>query len=217
MQWLRCQLCRARCYKIQAGPELRHALSLLKEELLKAEPVQINPTVPNVWYIFIDGANEPNQQQPGSAGGVLVNSEGQVVEYFGASLGDSLMQEFLQHSKHPIYEPEVFPLAIAMKAWGGKIKGGRVVCCLDNKAARGAFINGYGVTPLAKASVQDFLKHEKLFRVKGWFGRAPTSSNVTDPASRLDFTSIFFEGASKIFVLPTHLCQWGIGAGALES
>eukprot|EP00438_Fugacium_kawagutii_P013576 Skav234780 [mRNA] locus=scaffold2396:605776:607581:- [translate_table: standard] len=197
--------------------ELATALKLLQDELVRSEAVTVDMNNLEVWYVFTDGAFEPSSTHPGSIGGVLVNSHGRVVEYFGVHLPEALLQEFLANSKHPIYELEVFPLVVALRAWGSKIKGSRVIYYLDNDAARSAFVQGLGATPIAQSLVLDFLRKEKTYRTSGWFGRVPTASNIADSASRLDFEPVWFKHAERVpLVLPLHLSQWGI-SGCTEA
>ena len=51
-----------------------------------------------------------------------------------------LLNDFLAESRHPIYELEIFPVVVAIRAWSKFIMGKLVVHYLDNDAARSAFI-----------------------------------------------------------------------------
>ena len=64
------------------------------------------------WLIFTDGAHEPTSEKPATIGGVLINPNGQVVSYFGAALPETLLAEFLEECRQPIYELEIFPLIV---------------------------------------------------------------------------------------------------------
>jgi len=82
------------------GP-LKDALTVLKAELAKDEPVLVREAVTKTWTVFTDGAYEPDGTVKASIGGVLVNEEGLVVECFGIELDDGLREEFLADSQHP--------------------------------------------------------------------------------------------------------------------
>ena len=78
------------------------------------------------------------------------------------TIGDSLLEDFLEHSKHPIYELEIFPvlsqnLARALDWMSG--------CLLfDKDAASSSLIRAEGATPIAQAMLNQFVKLEKTLR-----------------------------------------------------
>jgi len=98
-------------------PKLRGALTDLKQHLLESRRVSINRDMNETWIIFTDGAYEPSDPRPASIGGVLMNPNGKVISYFGSYIPDTLLAEFLKNSRHPIYELEIFPLIVAVRAW----------------------------------------------------------------------------------------------------
>ena len=98
---------------------LRDALVILRAELAKDEPVLVSEEISKTWTVFTDGAYEPDGTVKASIGGVLVNENGLVVECFGLEIEDSLREEFLAGSQHPIYELEIFPVLVALRT--GKI------------------------------------------------------------------------------------------------
>ena len=77
----------------------------------------MHEAVSKTWTVFTDGAYEPDGKVKASIGGVLVNENGLVVECFGLETGDSLREEFLAKSQHPIYELEIFPVLVALRTW----------------------------------------------------------------------------------------------------
>ena len=83
-------------------------------------------------------------------GGILVSPCGVITEYFGEQLMQTLTEDLLHESKHPIYELEVLPPLLALQAWGHYITGAPVVFYLDNDAARSAYVQGVGSTRMAK-------------------------------------------------------------------
>ena len=103
--------------RIPVEPKLRGALTDLKQHLLESRRVSINRDMNETWIIFTDGAYEPSDPRPASIGGVLMNPNGKVISYFGSYIPDTLLAEFLKNSRHPIYELEIFPLIVAVRAW----------------------------------------------------------------------------------------------------
>ena len=203
---------------INKTPDLVKAMSFLVEELTSAKPVNIPTTHCNTFYIFTDGAYEPNAKTPGTIGGLLVDETGRSLEYFGLALPPSLLEQFLSFSDHPIYELELLPVLVAIKIWAQRLYKSHVVFYLDNNAAHSALVRADGATPVAAGIVNEFVKFEKLLHLLPWFGRVPSYSNPADDASRLNFQVPWLTSATPVqVVLPAHLSQWGIQAGAPEN
>eukprot|EP00435_Cladocopium_sp_Y103_P067691 s116_g30.t1 len=181
--------------------ELRNALVVLQAELAKDEPVRVTPAVTDSWIIFTDGAYEPDGEIKASVGGLLVAPNGLVVECFGMELPPTLLAEFLENSKHPIYELEIFPTLIALKLWGERLKGAQVVFYLDNDAARSALVRADGSTVLSQCLLRQFVGMEKDLAILPWFSRVPSASNPADDASRLVFNVPWLIGVPRSKVL----------------
>ena len=202
---------------INKNHDLVKAMSFLLEELTIAKPVRISTTHCNTFYIFTDGAYEPGSETPGTIGGLLVDETGRSLEYFGLALPPSLLEQFLSFSDHPIYELELLPVLVAIKIWAKRLYKSHVVFYLDNNAAHSALVRADGSTPVAAGIVNEFVKFEKLLHLLPWFGRVPSFSNPADDASRLHFQVPWLVSATPVqVVLPAHLSQWGIHAGAPE-
>ena len=146
--------------RIALENKLRGALIDLKNHLMKSTTVSINRDLNETWIIFTDGAFEPTNEQPASIGGILVHPSGKVVSYFGAYISGSLLNDFLAESRHPIYELEIFPVVVAIRAWSKFIMGKLVVHYLDNDAARSAFIRASASTSLGTTLVTDYVNFE---------------------------------------------------------
>ena len=120
------------------------------DRLVAARPARITKAINSTWIIFTDGAYEPGSNCVASIGGVLISPQGSVVHYFGERLNDSLVSDFETDSEHPIYELEILPILISVKLWSSLIANSQVVFYIDNEAARSAFIQGVGFSPIAK-------------------------------------------------------------------
>ena len=179
------QHARIRAKTVFKTPELTKALQLLVQELTRAEPVSVTLSHSRTFLVFTDGAYEPTASSPGSIGGLLVDQLGRSLEFFGLALPQPLLEQFLEHSKHPIFELELLPVLVAIRIWAELLKECHVVFYLDNTAAHSALVRADGSTPIASGIVQEFLKYEKLLSLLPWFGRVPSISNPADDASRL--------------------------------
>ena len=190
---------------------LRGALLTLRDELAKSEPVVVRKAVSKTWTIYTDGAFEPDGEVRASVGAVLVDDQGMVIECFGIPIGDGLLEDFLEHSEHPIYELEIFPVLLALKIWQERLIGCQVIFYLDNDAARSSLIRAEGATQIAQAMLDQFVKLEKTLRCLPWFARVPSASTPADDASRLVFNVPWLLGVPRSpIVLPARLSQWGI-------
>ena len=129
-----------------------------------------------------------------------------------------LLEQFLEYSKHPIYELELLPVLVAIRAWAQLLLHTHVVFYLDNTAAHSALVRADGGTALAASIVRELVKYEKKLRLLPWFGRVPSISNPADSASRLEFDTPWLQGANHLqLVLPDHMSQWGVNAGSPEA
>jgi len=202
---------RASSSRVMVQGALKDALAVLQDELAKDEPLVITEATTRTWTVYTDGAYEPDGSIKASVGAVLVDEEGLVVECFGLELQDSLKEDFLKDSKHPIYELEVFPVLLALRIWQQRLNNCQVVFYLDNDAARSGLIRADGSTRLTKAMIGQFVNLEKTLRILPWFARVPSASNPADDASRLNFQTPWLIGVPRpAIVLPAQLSQSGI-------
>ena len=202
---------RQRTSKVVVSASLLDAVTCMIDHLQSSRNVKVQRDLNISWLIFTDGAYEPTAEKPATIGGVLINPNGQVVSYFGAALPETLLAEFLEESRQPIYELEIFPLVVAVRLWAEFLVDVLLVHYLDNDAARSACIRGDAATPLGRALIQNYISHEYKCRFSPWFSRVPTSSNPADDPSRLVFNVPWLQGAKCIpLVLPSHLSDWGI-------
>ena len=135
-----------------------------------------------------------------------------VIECFGIPIGDGLLEDFLEHSKHPIFELEIFPVLLALKIWqerligvsGGLLFGQRRGQELFDQSRRARL-------RLPRRCLTQFVKLEKTLKCLPWFAGVPSASNPADDASRLVFNVPWLLGVPKSpIVLPARLSQWGI-------
>ena len=122
---------------------------------------------------------------------MLFAPNGSCVGYFGEEVPLPLMTDLLSKSKNPIFELELAPLLIAYELWQSLAQGSQIVCYLDNEGARHSCIRCFANSSEASDLwVQKILDLEMRARVHVWYGRVPTSSNIADGPSRLDFNAV---------------------------
>ena len=200
--------------RVALTKELVETLGAIKSRLLSSIPAKVSKSISQTWIIFTDGAYEPTSDIPASIGGVLVNSSGEVVQYFGEQVNSSLLSDFEATSNHPIYELEVLPVLVATAVWADLIRQSQVVYYIDNEAAKSAFIQGVGFTDVAKAITSIFDNLETRLGIISWFGRVASHSNLSDGPSRLQFGSSLLACAAKVpLKLPHHASDLGDGLG----
>ena len=135
---------RLKTSKVSVEAELGAALGTVQHHLQSFKPARVTANLTRAWIVFTDGAYEPTHSQPGSIGGVLINPDGFMVEFFGCAVAGSLLDEFMAESNHPIYELEIFPVLVAAKLWSHLFVDSLVVHYIDNEAACSAMVRADG-------------------------------------------------------------------------
>ena len=186
-----------RSRSVAVSGDLKDALQHIRDRLVHCRPARISKAINSTWIIFTDGAYEPGSECVASIGGVLISPHGSVVHYFGEMLNASLVADFEKDSEHPIYELEILPILIAVKLWSSLIANSQVVFYIDNEAARSAFIQGVGFTPIAKQLTVWYDNLEVDLNLITWFGRVASHSNIADGPSRLVFDDPLIQSATK--------------------
>jgi len=175
---------------------LRRALLFLQQRVAVGKPLTIEPSLHSTWYVFTDGACEP-ETRSGSVGGVLYSPSGECLKYFGGSVPSFIMQDLLSRSQNPIHELEILPVVIAATLWGSLFSNPQVVYYIDNESARLAYVRGDGETLRASKLIQVFVEEEARLQHRVWFGRVPSFSNPADDPSRLKFDKVKKLGAMQ--------------------
>ena len=136
-------------------------------------------------------------------GGILANSVGSFVQFFGDKVPVEVISKFKKTSDHPLNEVELLACALAASLRGHQTREGFVVIDCDNEAAQSALIRACGGTAPASAIVDRFVAMERHYQWRPWFGRVPTHSNPADSPSRLEFNSLLQKRVERVCV------QWG--------
>ena len=163
------------------------------------------------FLVFTDGACEGDSLRTGSIGGVLIGADGRCLQHFSCVVPEVFMQKALEKSANPIYELELLPIYISLVLWGSRLRATHLVCYLDNDAARAALCKGYGSTDLARRIVACTMESECRHKLKSWFARVPTHSNISDGPSRLDCREVERLGSKFIEIdwecILENLCE----------
>ena len=158
----------------------------MQERVLSAPPIEISRTVLDTWIVFTDGACVGAGDKVGSIGGVLINPNGYLVEYFSSKVPSVFMSKLCEASANPIYELELLPVLISYFCRRKHLANSQTVFYLDNDAARAGLTKALGATQLAEAIVHHVTSIESEICNKPGYGRVPTASNIADDPSRLD-------------------------------
>ena len=166
------------------------SLTFLKDRVLTAPPVRISRVSMNTVLIFTDGSCEGEDSLTGGVGGILINEWGVPTSFFSESVPNYIMEEFKNHSSHPIFELEILPVLCSIFAWSSYLASKQCVFYLDNEAAQGALVKGSSETSYAASMLRLFTEFEMKLQIKTWIARVPTSSNPADKPSRGDFSEM---------------------------
>ena len=176
------------------------ALRTFKVFLAYAKPRVLKLTSDQVWKVFTDACYEPNSDNwICGLGGVLVDPNGRVVEFFSIQLTAERMTKLGADTKKTIiFEAELLGLVLALSIWKDRLPAASMVAFIDNNATRDAAISGCGRNLVANTLIDFMLKLEMSANLTPWFARVPTPSNIADEPSRGVVSSLISLGASQV-------------------
>ena len=163
--------------------------------VLEAETLKITPVSLDTLIVFTDGACEGEGNKVGSVGGVIIDKTGRCYQHFSSEVPTDFMRVAMEDSSNPIYELELLPLYVALCIWGPLMQSTHVVFYLGNDAARAAVCKGCGGTKVGQRIVQRIMEVECQLKLKSWYARVPTHSNISDGPSRMDCTEVMQLGS----------------------
>ena len=164
-------------------PTVVSVLTVLRERLKSAIPLQISSVALSTWYLFTDGSCEA-AARTGAVGAVLYDQCGKVVSAFSERVPTRVMHGLLQDSANPIYELELFPVLISFRKWASQLAGSQVVSFVDNDAAKYALVRSCSATQTGASIVDAIRLIEQRFQLRVWYARVPTHSNPADAPSK---------------------------------
>ena len=174
-------------------------LEFLKDRIASRVPIMISKTLCDTWYLFTDGACEPDARK-GSVGGVVFAPNFRCISFFSAEFPAEFMDAFLSKSKNPIHEIELLPAWFSIVLWSDLIKNSQAVHFIDNESSRMALVKGYGETFFGKRIVCAHVDQENALQLRSWHARVPSFSNITDGPSRMDCALVTRLGGKQIML-----------------
>ena len=155
-------------------------------EVRKPRKVKFSAALPPV-LLFTDGAVETVQGVlKVTVGGVCFDPANKsATEYFAEEVSaDKVQQWIAAGTRHPVFQTELLPVAMAAESWSPKLQDRDVLLFLDNEAARFALVKGYSpLLTAAKVIGEAWLSFARC-GASVWFARVPTECNPADAPSR---------------------------------
>ena len=176
-------------------------LEFLKDRIASRIPIMISKTLYDTWYLFTDGACEPEARR-GSVGGVVFAPNFRCISFFSAEIPSDFMNAFLSKSKNPIHEIELLPAWFSIVLWSDLFKNSQAVHFIDNESSRMALVKGYGETFFGKRIVCSHVEQENALQLRSWYARVPSFSNIAaaDGPSRMDCALVTRLGGKQIML-----------------
>ena len=137
--------------------------------------------------IFTDGAVETvGVEMKVTVGGVLFDPWApSAPRYFAEEVAAVKVRQWLAAgTKHPVFQAELLPVAMAAASWAEALRDRSVILFLDNDAARYALVKGYSPVTSAARLVGEAWLSFAACGAAVWFARVPTESNPADAPSR---------------------------------
>ena len=105
-------------------------------------------------------------------------------------------------------QAELFPRVVAALTWPDLLRDHLVIWWHDNESARAASIRGYSPVLESCRILAEAAVCEAALHCRSWFARVPTASNVSDPASRLDYPEVWRLVPGAVQSEPVLLKEW---------
>jgi len=177
------------------------ALLWLRDHVLQGPPRSLNINKKQCFYVFTDGACEGDHFESVSAGGVLVNGSGKILEFFGVELPTELVSVWQSTgSSQTIGQAELWPVLLSLVLWKNFLTESDTVFYIDNDSARFGLIKAYSPSVQSNLIISAFVNLELSLKVNSWFARVPSFSNPADEPSRLKFDNLLSAGGVQICV-----------------
>ena len=188
----------------------RQELELLRFRLCRHPPRRLNFSDPEMpVFVFTDGACEPSEDGSymASVGGVIIC--GSYKQYFGGSLDDGLVQDWLFDKKHIIGLVELYAVVLARHHWDSILKGRRAVFFVDNIPSMRSLIKGTSTDKQWRRLLRSIEVLELGGPTYSWFARVPSDSNIADGPSRNDYEGLQnFEEVSPLCLYTNAKIKW---------
>jgi hypothetical protein len=139
-------------------------------------------------FVFSDGACEGSNFEKVSVGAVMLDSLDGTKQMFGC-LVPVVVTDFWKTDdptkEQTIAQAELLPVVLARLIWRRRMRGRRIIFCIDNDGARLSLIKGTSSSRSSRILINAMLLSEVDFPAWIWYARVPTASNPGDAPSRL--------------------------------
>ena len=165
--------------------ELVHSLTAMVDRLKIGEARLVRAGAKQKWFVYTDAFYEP-ETLTGGLGGVLLDSTGKTVSWFGLVLTFDMCKSLGGSVKKTlIYKLELLAAVLSLHLWCKNSDSNIHVWFQDNDSVRYAHIRASGSGSVAISLLKFHLKDEAERDSLIWFARVPTEANISDFPSML--------------------------------
>eukprot|EP00435_Cladocopium_sp_Y103_P004054 s4006_g1.t1 len=206
------------CSPLSEG--VKFGLQWMLDRIVNAPPRVVTTAEDPPLLLFVDGACEPVTEEGSdlvtSVGAILIDSNGVGLKFFGMRLPDEVTDVWGRDGRRQlVFEAEMLPYLLALACWKDVLAGRNLLVFIDNDGARHSWIKGSADSLHALRMIHKGTLLEAGLDVRPYFCRVPTSSNVADGPSRLDFRLCRALGAEAFDVPMDTIRACAIGAASL--
>lgn len=206
---------RSGCDCSPLSEEVLFGLCWMLDRIVHAPPREITTSSEPPLLLFIDGACEPadatGDRMRTSVGAILIDAQGRGINFFGLHLPDEVVDHWGSGGRRQlVFEAEVLPYLLALACWSKLLEKRHVLIFVDNDGARHSWIKGGADSVYAMRMIHKGTLLEAWLEVQRYFCRVPTTSNIADGPSKLDFRMCFALGAEEFqsaYGCPSQMCD----------
>ena len=159
-------------------------MSIFLEYIRQGRPRIRDANSKDTFFVFTD-AHFDSTAFTGGLGAVLVDKQGQVIQWFSHMLPEDQCRKLAPEDVEQIItELEALGVLAAISRWRNLLSRKHMVCFLDNEGARGAILRGRSSNALLNAMAHQICETEDVSCIFAWYARIPSISNLADPPSR---------------------------------
>ena len=148
---------------------------------------------PKTVIIFSEGARE-DAGEVVSRGAVLYVSSNGIQKYFGEMVPSKIVSSWRKGGKKQLVgQAEMFPVLVSKIYWKTPLHRRRILWFMDNDSARAAYGSRASRVDDSFNMLCVSAKVDNMLHAYHWYTRVPSCANVSDPASRLDYS--FYDGS----------------------
>ena len=167
----------------QVSDELFHVLTALFIRLRDNKAKEVKVSLTDHRYVLYTDASYENGT--GGIGGVLIDSCGNVVSWFGHQLTARVCKALGSDDKATlIYELELVAAIFGLTIWSEVIKDHCTILFVDNEGVRFTIIKASAKGSVVLKLVKYYISPESDLALSMWCARVSSESNIADAPSR---------------------------------